>query len=41
MNRDVQNMESIIQYCNDIEGAVVMFGMDEEDFLNLSTKGRM
>ncbi len=34
MNRDMPNIKSIIQYCNDIEEAVSMFGSDEEDFLN-------
>jgi len=34
MNRDVLNIESILQYCNDIEESIQIFGMDEEDFLN-------
>jgi len=33
MSRDISHIESIIQYCYNIEEAVMMFGTDEEDFL--------
>jgi len=34
MNRDISNIESIIQYCDNIKEAIMMFGTDEEDFLS-------
>ncbi len=34
MNRDIKHLRSIIQSCNEIEEAVLMFGADEEDYLS-------
>jgi len=31
-NRDIEWIEYVIQYCNDIKDAVRVFGNDEEDF---------
>jgi len=34
MNRDISQIEAIIQYCDNIGEAITMFGADEEDFLS-------
>jgi uncharacterized protein with HEPN domain len=34
MNRDIQHIETIIRYCDNIEEATLLFGKDEEDFLS-------
>jgi len=33
LKRDIENLKIIIEYCNNVENALLCFGSDEEDFI--------